>query len=109
MIIKLTSAEVKRFVSVALNLNPATFSIEIVQVCSNPIAVALAQAVKDFPCCKGFEKIPAIKRFRELAPRKVDSYGNTTSEIGLADAKWAVENVEQALANLASHNALRVG
>lgn len=106
MIIKLTSVEVKDFVGRALGLtNP--FELEIVPV--NPIAVALAQAVKEFPDCKGYEKIPAIKRFRELAPRKVDVYGNTTSAIGLADAKWAVENAEQALANLASHNAIREG
>lgn len=106
MIIELTQAEVRDIVGRALNLTPATFEIEISD-CSPHAArraidllTALKTAVSDFPDYRLTQKIACIKRFRDLCPKEPDVNDMLYSCVGLADAKWAVENVEVAIRNI---------
>lgn len=69
---------------------------------SNPVKRSKAFAEKFRAAIKGLnylahEKIPAIKKLREIAgDRKEEGY--YTCKLKLADAKWAVENWEKWIA-----------
>lgn len=106
MIIKLTQAEVRDIVGRALNLIPATFDIEISDCAPGAarraidILYALKTAVSEFAAYRTHDKIACIKRFRDLCPKEPDVNGVLYSCVGLADSKWAVENVSVAIRNL---------
>lgn len=106
MIIKLTQAEVHRFVASKLDLAPDTFTIEITDCAPSAarqaidVQYALRCAIRDFPRYGIDEKISCIKRFRDLCPKAPDVNGALYPVVGLRDAKWAIENVPAALRNL---------
>ena len=78
MKIKITIEEITRLIQSTYNL-PADTKVVIVRKTSTPYEVT--KLIEDITALNfQNQKIPAIKRFRELVPS------------GLAEAKWAVEN-----------------
>lgn len=106
MVIKITQAEVRKLVGAALHLDPETFYIEITDCApaaarqAIDILHALRDATATFPLYHSSQKISCIKMFRDGCPKAPDHEGNFYSVVGLADAKWAVENVAVAIRNL---------
>lgn len=73
--------------------------IEIVEPADHPWATLLTAVMREFPLPS--QKIAAIRAFRAGCGRFEDALtGAVTYELGLADAKWAVENPHEAFANL---------
>lgn len=110
MIIKLTQAEIQGFVAVALSLNPARFTIEISDDLSRETADilhALRSAVSAFPLHHSIQKISCIKMFRACCPKSPGYNGELCCVVGLADCKWAVENVADAIRNLETTGKIR--
>ena len=93
----LTKTDILNLINEKFSLNLGINELEI-QNTGTPYELALRQAMKEFPNM-GHQKISAIKRFRELlSGQKVGSTNYPAGGIGLAEAKYAVENVETAIA-----------
>ena len=103
IIIKLTTDEIHELAREALKSRgfPSDSPIQIVVAndCSS-LATVLREILQDFPDYRGGQKISAIKALRDRGPRKADLQYGTLPEISLFDAKWAIENPEDAIANL---------
>jgi len=109
MNIRLTLTEATELIRTALKVpKHQELTVQII-VESHPMAIALMETKKAYPRYFAEEKISAIKRFRELGGYSVpDSFGRSSVLVGLADAKWAIENMEQALDNLNKYGKLRL-
>lgn len=104
MKLTLTLSESTELIRKALSLPKDEIFVVDINTDVHPLTIALRQVLKEFPLYGTTQKISAIKRFRELAPQvaSLNYHGQNTmsSCIGLADAKWAVENVDFTFANL---------
>jgi hypothetical protein len=109
MNIKLTLTEATELIRVALKVpKHQDLTVQIIVV-SHPYAVALHETKRMFPRYYAEQKISAIKHLRETGGRTAaDVHGQTSPLIGLADAKWAIENYDAALDNLNKYGKLRL-
>jgi ribosomal protein L7/L12 len=93
MKLTITKTDILNIINEKFNLNLKMDEMEIVNAGTN-YEVALRQAVKEFAGVHN--KISAIKCFRELMT-DVKTGGSYPIGVGLAEAKYAVENVENAI------------
>jgi len=111
MNISLTLTEATELIRQALKIPNHQELIVKIFVESHPYAVALHKVQKEFPRHFAEQKISAIKLFRELVPKVENPHnpnGDKVPGVGLADGKWAVENIETALDNLNKYSKLRL-
>jgi len=108
MNIKLTLTEATELIRAALKVpKHQTLTVQIF-VENHPTAIILDGIRKEFPRYFADQKISAIKKFRELTPGPTDSFGRTVSMMGLAESKWAIENLDQAIDNLNKYGKLQL-
>ena len=109
MNIRLTLTEATELIRTALKVpSHQDLTIQIIAE-SHPWSIALKQTITEYPRYFKDQKILAIKHLRETGGRTApDQFGQTSPLIGLADAKWAIENVELAFDNLQKYGKLRL-
>lgn len=112
MNIKLTLTEATELIRQALKV-PKHQDLKVqIFVEDHPLVVLLHQVKTEFPHHTSHQKISAIKKFRDLSPQvEGEMYGGgkrMVPSIGLAEAKWAVENMQQAIDNLTKYGKIQL-